>query len=345
VKTEISTIFLIFKVVYENNASESIKQNRIANTLYKINDLIFITTFVKTRIWDLLFDAMLNPQIHQNAIEKSDGSILTNAHLYVGFFGLYALNLYWFSIICRKLYKDFVVKTQLAWINAEAIAERVLPWTMFLCNVPYVPHILRSNAYGNIHSNAYGNTYGNKNIMYDFAGALILSFTSYIYHGIKRDILNSGNTVLIANNVFVNGLNDADNDASTEFFFNAGAIHLKSFLSFIAIGSDRGWSSFMLHFACFVGSHLYSLSHIRIDNTSIKQMNMLNLCTMAPSMYDLFYIISAVDDRVMQTQIGFIAVAIIIVVKVKPLYNMNDIVVHLLTILHAWSIVSAIVEK
>jgi hypothetical protein len=340
VKTEISTIFLIFKVVYENNASESIKQNRIANTLYKINDLIFITSFVKTRIWDLLFDAMLNPQIHQNAIEKSDGSILTNAHLYVGFFGLYALNLYWFSIICRKLYKDFVVKTKLAWINTEAIAERVLPWTMFLCFVPYVPYVPYI-----LQSNVHSNTYGNKNILYDFAGAIILSFASYIYHGRKRDILNSGDTVLIANNVFVNGLNDTDNDASTEFFFNAGAIHLKSFLSLIAIASNRGWSSFMLHFTCFVGSHLYSLSHIKIDNTSIKQMNVLNLCTMAPSMYDLFYIISAVDDRVMQTQIGIIAVATIIVVKVKPLYNLNDIVVHLLTILHAYSIVSAIVEK
>lgn len=331
VKTEISTIFLIFKVFYENNASDRIKQNRIANTLYKINDLIFITTFIKTRVWDLLFDAMLNPEIHNKTIDKSDGSIITNAHLYVGFLGLYAINLYWFSIMCRKIYKDLVVKTRFAWIDTVAIAEQILPWTMFLCFVPYVPHLLLYN--------------GNINILYDFAGAIILSFASYNYHGKKRDIINSGNAVLIANNVFVNGLNDADNDASTEFFFNAGAIHLKSFLSLIAIGSDRGWSSFVLHFICFVGSHLYSLSHIRIDDTSIKQMNVLNLCTMAPSLYDLGYIIATVDDRVTQIQIGIIAAAIIIVVKIKPLYNMNDVVVHLLAILQTWSIVSAIVEK
>ena len=358
VKTEISTIFLIFKVVYEKNASDEIAQNPIAKTLHKINDLLFLATFVKTRLCDLLFDAMLNPEIHQNNEKYLQDSIIRNLHFYVGFFGLYALNLYWTSIIFRKLFKDYVVKPFLfenplpseggvssaksdcatrileqrckqrfAWINTMANAERVLPWTLFLCFVP----LLR-----NIHSNI--------NTLYDFAGATVLAIASYIYHGRKRDILNSGKSVLIANNIYVNGLKDADNDVSTEFLFNVGAIHLKSFLSLIAIGSDRGWTSFMFHFACFLGSDIYSDQQTQITYTDEpnRHMKILFAFTMVPTMYDLVYIIAAVDDRVTQTQIFMTVLALAAIIKVKPLYNLNQILVHLLVVLHAWSIASAI---
>ena len=330
VKTEISTIFLIFKVFYEKNASDEIAQNPIAKTLHKINDLLFLATFVKTRLCDLLFDAMLNPEIHQNNQKYLQESIIRNLHFYVGFFGLYTLNLYWTSIIIRKLFKDLIIKTRFAWINTMANAERVLPWTLILCLAPLLCN-MRSNI-------------DNINTLYDFAGATILAIASYIYHGRKRDILNSGKPVLIANNIYVNGLKDADNDASTEFLFNVGAIHLKSFLSLIAIGSDRGWTSFMLHFACFLGSDIYSDQQTQITYTAEpnRHMKILFAFTMVPTMYDLVYIIAAVDDRVTQTQIFMTVLALAVIIKVKPLYDLNQILVHLMVVLHMWSIVSAI---
>lgn len=325
IKTEVSTIFLLLKLLYEQNASA--KQNSIVKTVFAMNDVAFVTTFMKTRIWDLTFDVMLNPEIYQKNQKYLKDSTMRNLHFYVGFYGLYAMNLYWTSIIFRKLFNDLIVKTRFAWINTMTNAERVLPWTLILCVVPLlrVP-LLQSNI----------------NILYDFAGATVLAITSYIYHARKRDILNSGKDALIANNIFVNGLKDADNDVSTEFLFNTGAIHLKSFLSLIAINSNRGWTSFMLHFSCFLGSDIYSDQQTQITYTAEpnRHMKILFAFTMVPTMYDLVHIIAAVDDRVTQTQIIMTVIALIAIIKVKPLYDLNQILVHLVVVLQTWSIVS-----
>ncbi len=291
VKTEISTLFLLLKLLYEQKASDTIKQHYVAKTLCGINDLLFVTTFIKTRLWDLTFDAMLNPEIHQNNRKYFQDSIIRILHFYTGFFGLYALNLYWTAIIFRKLFKDLIVKTRLAWINTSAIAEQVLPWTLFLCVAPYV---LQSNMQSNMQSN-----------LRDATGATGLAIASYIYHRRKRNILNSGKETLFANNIFLKGLNDS----SYHYFLFVGAIHLKSFLSVV----DGTLTSVILHVTCFMGSHFYSLSRLNDDN---KQIGVLTASIAIPIVYDLVYIISATDDRVVQTQIGFVAVALAVIIKV-----------------------------
>jgi hypothetical protein len=305
VKTEISTFFLLLKLLYEEKASKEFAQNRIVKTLCGINDLLFITTFMKTRLYDLTIDGILNPEIHQNNQKYLQDSIFKNLHFYVGFYGLYALNLYWAAIIFRKMFKDLVIKTQWAWINTQAMAERVLPWTLFLCMLPYA---LLCNTHAS-----------NKNILYDFTGTTILAIASYIYHKRKRDILNSGKETQFANNIFLKGLNDS----SYHFFLLVGAIHLKSWLHVMNV------TSIVLHITCFLGSHFYSLSQMKDDDKWI---------TATPIVYDLVYIIAAADNRVIQTQIGFVAIALAIVIKVKPLYEFNQLLVHLLVILQTWTI-------
>ncbi len=290
VKTEISTVFLIFKVFYENNASESIKQNRIANTLYKINDLLFITTFAKTRMWDLLFDAMLNVEIHKNAINKSDGSILTNVQMYLGFCGLYVMNIYWFSLICKKIYKQLIIKTQMAWINTEAIVEQVLPWTMFAAFIPNATIVWKMFHAVNITSIVV-------------IGAL--GFSSYIYHSKKRD--KNGN-------------------ASIELFFDTGATHVKSLMALIAMGSNRGASSALIHTACFAG-------YLNTRNPALN---------MAPALYDALCIICVVGDRIIQIKIGLTVAALITVHKTKPMYELNQILVHLLEIAYVWILANSL---
>lgn len=326
VKTEISTIFLLLKLLHEQKASNA--QNRIAKTLCGVNDLLFVATFVKTRLYDLTFDAMLNPEIHQNNQTYLQDSTIKNLHFYVGFFGLYSMNLYWTAIIFRKLFKDFIIKTQWAWINTQAMAERVLPWTLFLCCAPYISNIKL-----------------NTNTLCDLTGTTILAMASYVYHAKKRDILNSGNKVLIANNVYVNGLNEDENVVNSEFLLNANAIHWKSHLSLIAMDSNKVATSFVLNYLGYLGSHYYSLSQLKIDETMVKHMNILNAFTVAPVVYDLVYIIAAADNRVIQTQIVIIALAMAAIIKVKPLYELNQILVHLLVILQTWTITNVIITK
>lgn len=332
IKTEISTIFLFIKFFYDQNKWDN-------KTLYNINDLVFIATFVKTRIWDLTFYSMLDPEVHKLNRFYLQDSILKNLHFYVGFFGLYAMNLYWFSIMCRKMFKELVVNTRLAWINTGIFAERVLSWTMFFTVVPFA-YIAR-----NVFERGTVEASQSSQVYYVY-GIAALSIASHLYHSKKHRILESDKQVIIYNNVKVDGISNLDNDASIEFFFDAGAIHFKSMMSLVAIGSDRGWSSMMLHSGCFLGSFIYASSRTQIvqneDQENIKHMNVLTAFTIVPALHDLFFIMCAVDDRIFQMKIAMTIAALGAIMKVKPFYNLNHIAVHVFVILQTWTIANAI---
>ena len=349
IKTEVSTIFLLLKLLYEQTASDTIKQNKIVKTVSAINDVVFITTFMKTRMWNLTFDVMLNPEIYRINHKYLKDSIMRNLHFYVGFYGLYVINVYWTAIIFRKLFKDLVIQTRFAWINTQAMAERVLPWTLFLCMLPYMlpcmlPYMLPCMLPYVPYAYASNNKL-NTNTLCDLTGITILAMASYVYHAKKRDILNSGNKVLIANNIHVNGLNDDENVVNSEFLLNANAIHWKSILSVIAMDSNNCDRSYVLNFMGYLGSHYYSLYHLKIDETMTKHMNILNAFTTVPVVYDLVYIIAATDNRVIQTQIGIVAITMAAIIKVRPFYELNQILVHLLIVLQTWIVTNAIITK
>lgn len=275
IKTEISSVFLVFKLFYENNSTDSIKKNRIANVLYHINDLIFVATFAKTRIWDLLMDAVLNPEIHRRIATHAGDSILYNLHLYSGFYGLYILNLYWFSLICKKMYKILIIN---GGINDKPV-KRVLPWTPFLALVPFftISHMA---------------THSVKNLAY-ILSIIMLSFASNAYY--RNEFNNACLTYITC------------------------AIQAQSHLSLLAIGSGQGLSSAIIH----VGGGLYGSNAI-------------------PLVYDAICVICSIDDQVVRTQIGMTVVALAIVVKVKPLYELNEILVHLLGIMYLWFLVGVL---
>lgn len=305
-KTEISSIFLIFKDVYEKNAPESIKKNRVANALYQINDLIFVVAFVKIRIWDLFFDAMINRETHQIIIAQSNGSILKNANFYLGFCGMYIMNLYWFAIICKKMYKQIVIQTQLAWINTPAIADQILPWTKFAALIPYA-----------IMANAVWRMFYTERMNYVYYLSLLeyvvaIGFSSYIYHSKKRDNLRSA--------------------LSNSLFFDALATHLKSLFALVAIGKGGGTTSAAIHAISFLAS-CYDTDESNANLTAF---------TMGPALYDAVNIIYLVDDRINQMKIGIVVTALITIYKVKPVYELNQILEHLLEIIYMWILVCSL---
>jgi hypothetical protein len=330
-KTEISTIFLMLKIIYDDNASESIKKNKIAKILYGINDALFISTFAKFRIFDLFIDVVSNPEFYKMTgkyiclTEKY--CLINKLYVYGGMCGLYAMNIYWFSIIMKKIYKQMVIPS-FPQINTDKIAESILSWTMFATILPYV-----------VNMRSY-----KTNFIYDIAGITALVFASNAYHRRKHAILSKHDDVLIANNVMVNGLKDDEKDASAEFFLNDSAIHLKSFLSLIAMGSDRGKTSAIIHGISFVGSQLYSFQHVQIASSNAYHMTVLTMSTAIPCLYDLIHIINLTHNRETQMPIIMTTAAIAIISVIKPLYKLNELVINFIVILQMWYISTAIMN-
>lgn len=339
-KTEYSTIFLLIKYFYDEKSPESFKKTRFSKILYGINDLAFVTTFVKFRIIDLHTNAIQNKEIHHiiynNLYENSYKSYIQLTQFYAGMCGLYMLNIYWFCLISKKLYKQIVIPN-FPQINTDKFAESVLSWTMFAAILPYVYNL------SSLRSDFIRAALLRSNCIYDVVGITALAIASNAYHSRKHAILCKHDEVLITNNVMVNGLKEDEKDASTEFFFDAGAIHLKSFLSLIAMGSDRGNTSAIIHGICFLGSHIYSFQHIQIVSSENNHMKVFNACVIIPALYDLIHIICLTYGRETQLPIAITIAAIGIVLKLKPLYKLNHLAVHFLVILQTWHIATAVI--
>ena len=80
INLEISTVFL---------ALNHLMQDSRPALIFKANQYIFLATFTKYRIWDYYWVF-----IHRESFPSSPAVVALN--------GLFALNMYWFYLICRK---------------------------------------------------------------------------------------------------------------------------------------------------------------------------------------------------------------------------------------------------
>lgn len=95
--TEISTIFLVTKDWIEDfNMSDTIWSS--------LNNACFVSTFMITRIYVFSVYVVYNPGTYQFIGQATD---YTTFPLYIGIFGLYALNIFWATIIAKMIFKPF----------------------------------------------------------------------------------------------------------------------------------------------------------------------------------------------------------------------------------------------
>lgn len=104
VNMEISTIFLVF-----NNLMKE-KIIVVPAVLYKINQYLFLLTFTKYRIWDYYWVL-----IHQ-------GSFPTELTM-TAIWGLFLLDLYWFSLLIRKVNKSLYISDPVHSIRRTEVCD------------------------------------------------------------------------------------------------------------------------------------------------------------------------------------------------------------------------------
>jgi hypothetical protein len=96
--TEISTMFLILNNIIKNNKSIYCK------IINKINQIIFIITFVYSRIYNYFINIIINKEVNYFIINVTKSNIHL-IYMYIGIYGLFTLNIYWFYLIIKKYIK------------------------------------------------------------------------------------------------------------------------------------------------------------------------------------------------------------------------------------------------
>ena len=234
-KTEISSIFYVLKFWLPKNTH-----------LYNINNALFYLGFLKFRIIDMYFDVVSSGHIFNIIHNYSSSNIVLSLVLFGSCYGLYLLNLYWFVIINKILYKgiDKILK-----IGSDEMCHYICSYTLF-ANIPVAFIIYSYNK--------------NEKYIFDIAGVTCLSVASYIYH---YDMYNrysrkelENYEIPDKNNIFI--------------FLNDNAfIHLRSFLTLVTSYYNHEYFLSTI----FISSLCHALSFYNIITTILQHHIVDNL--------------------------------------------------------------------
>jgi hypothetical protein len=314
--TEASTVFLILKLWMDEYSG---KKNIIFKILYGINDVLFVSLFFKLRIYNFYFNLIHKPEVYI-VLNKNIINIIDFISGYVGVYGLFILNIYWFSIICKKLYKQIIIKMT-PFLDSKRVAEAMLTVSFFI-NF-YI-------AYVNYSVNIYTNSY----YLLDLFGIFVLSVASGNYHYSKYKYMKNNEVI-----------NVTTNELLEPFIYDKYAIQLRSFLALTTISLANGTSakfiylSGIYHIMSFLSFNmnmikiLFNNSKIIYDESDISKMIIKKLVTITsiPCLLDTILIICYHTNNVcLKTELFFISIIIFTILSVKPFYNLNHVLLHVL---------------
>jgi len=307
-KTEISTIFYSLKIIMKNN------------TFFKkyfshANDFLFLTTFVKFRIYDIYSNVLVNPLFYSQ-MEKYTDTIFTQIFLYVPLYCFYGLNVYWFIIMCKIITKPIIKKFKSS--DLIKIREFFTRYTLFI-------NIL---AIGYIYSFSKKQYY-----IIDMAGITMLAMNSYIYH-------NKIYTYLCEKKE----INYMDNDIIEPLLNDNLSIHVTSLLYNLtcAFSYDNShifavfYISLIIHANAIYHYILYIIKSKSNENkiiyendSSIEIISKTNFCTVLPVTYDVLFGLFTATNINTKINILLVSYLLFLILYINPFYELNHFIFHI----------------
>jgi hypothetical protein len=221
-KTEISSIFYVLKYWIPTKS-----------IFYHINTVCFYVSFFKLRILDFYYDILDNRSLFAVVLGKYfPMNPVNSCILFVLCCGLYVLNVYWFLIINKILYKNLIKVVN---INTDKICHYLCSFTQFV-NIPVSLYIYSWNK--------------NEKYLFDMIGITSLSVFSYIYH---YDIYKR----LHQNEIAEYSVPDEKN--VKYFIFDCVSIHVRGFLTLVTC-----YYTYEHSYPIFMFSGMYHLISIYI---------------------------------------------------------------------------------
>ncbi len=309
ISTELSTIFYIF------DYSTQDYNGAIMNIVKGINSFIFVGAFTKLRIHDFYY-MLVNPDTHTTFAKYTDNRLIPTLHIYISIIGLFTLNVFWFSLICKKIYKTVVIRF-VPKLNSDYTVEKLSTYSFF------------ANMY------AAATSYGsNPAFFYDIFGISTLSICSYIFHG-----------ALAQNFKTQNFINYTSPKLITPYIMDVFAIHIRSFLVVVTnfMLSDPSiryliFLSAQIHIVAIVWFfitfiHIIVTGEQFIYDSDSKEPNkyrtLFYLLLMVPSGIDCGLIFWNNPSISAKMDLLIINIVVAVVMAVQPFYKLNHLLIHL----------------
>ena len=301
-KTEISSIFYVLKYWLPKNTM-----------LYNVNIILFYISFVKLRIYDFYYDIIYNNISFDIVLQMySPNSYYLSSILLISCYGLYILNLYWFFIMNKILYKKLT--KILNNIDTDILCHKLCYYLHWI-NIPLSYYIYSHNP--------------NTKYIFDMIGITAVSISSYKYHyDIYKRLYNKQ----------IEYYSIPNKDNIVLFLNDNLAINVRSFL---VIVTNYYYSEHLL-FVLFISIifHVVSIYHcilnmleLFIDYNKKKDtfLNNHNILTSIPVICDVFFLYI---NSPIEISIPFLLVNILtgLLFMVEPFYKLTHVGFHMLLI-------------
>lgn len=301
-------------------------------TLVNINKLLFITTFFKFRIYDFYNVVIVNHNMYEGMVVFTRGHLSKFIHCYGAAYIFYALNLYWFAIILKKLYKGLCKN-----IESYELAENILQYTYSLC----IPTCVYTYFYGTTleQLEQYIVYY-----YYEIIGIAFLAACSYLYHamslyriekyGVSFNCADKYVWTYMLDNIAIRIRVQASIYANTMIRSSLG--HNTSSILFICTVSNLFSgifiSLYLLYLYVTKQRYLYDLS----TENSVRHSNILDTVSAFPILVVSLCMCFGINDIVVAVKHMVVLYIIIILSLIKPFYKMNHTVIHIMLIYQTW---------
>jgi hypothetical protein len=299
INTEISSIFYVLKYWLPKKSF-----------FYTINSIFFYISFFKLRIIDYYYKILYNNSSFEIIFQKySHSNHYLSTILLISCYGLYILNLYWFLIINKIVYKNI---TKFININNDTICHFLCSYSQYI-NIPVSYYI-------------YSQQPNEKNI-FDMTGIIMQGVSSYIYHNdiYKRlqqqkiteyELPSKDNILIFLNDVIF--INIRSFLVVTTSYYNN-----KHFL--VALFTSGCFHMSSLYF-CIV--NIFDLLVIDYEKNKPIFLICHNIYTMIPIIYDILLVYSNSPNEIavpfLLTNFG-----IGLLFLVSPFYKLNHVVFHI----------------
>lgn len=300
-KTEISSIFYVLKYWLPKKT-----------IIYHANTVLFFLSFLKLRVYDFYYEVIYNHSTFDIVFQKySQSNYYLSGILLISCYGLFILNLYWFLIMNKILYKTI---TKIVNINTDKLCH-LLSCYLHWINIPVAYYVYAYNP--------------NEKYIFDMIGITALSISSYKYHyDVYRRLYDKQ-----IEEYYI------PNKENIVLFLNDNiAINLRSFLVIVTNYYNNQYLLPVLFISgVFHASSMYycivNMLELFIDSHKTKDefLNCHNVISAIPIACDVFLIFINSSTEI---SIPFLLVNILIglLFLVEPFYKLTHVAFHILLI-------------
>ena len=330
VRSELSTFFLAMRHIlkYVNQTNH---KTTLTKTLESWNETAFVISFIWIRLWLYVNNAILDPELYRlsnfNITVQQPFAIVW---IYGTVFTFLSLNLYWFSLILKTLFKKLIPNwaTIQHAIRSELILEYTFYFNIFIAFQNYHQRILN-------HANP--NEFWNG--LVDMIGIINLAANSHEYHYQAGEYLKCQQSEQSITN-FLETVSSRETRLITSYINDSLAIQIRCLFVVMAWTDFSSHSSIfmfvlstIMHSVGFYNFYHHFLSHYMNHRHSIIAFDDIDVLLphLLPVFFDNILMILHPDLEIWQKNgLFMIMVLFACMKKCKPFYHYSHVGTHVL---------------